>query len=211
MAERKIRAVLFDLDGVLVDAREWHYQALNQALRLFGFEVDRYDHLVTYDGLPTRKKLEMLSIEKDLPRSLHAFINQLKQENTFDLIYSQCRPSFNHRFALSQLKRDGYRMAVCSNSIQKTIRLMLDRSGISPFFEICLSAEDVAQPKPHPEIYQRAMEALQVKPSECVVLEDNQHGIAAAEAAGASVLKVQTPRDVTYAAIRAHIAGLERR
>ncbi len=53
-ALRMIKAVVFDMDGVLIDAREWHYEALNRALGLFGYEITRYDHLSTYDGLPTR-------------------------------------------------------------------------------------------------------------------------------------------------------------
>ena len=78
----KIRAIVFDMDGVLIDAREWHYEALNQALGLLGFSISRFDHLSTYDGLPTRRKLEMLSMERGLPRALHDFINALKQEYT---------------------------------------------------------------------------------------------------------------------------------
>ena len=61
---KKIKAIIFDMDGVLIEAKDWHYEALNQALKLFGFTISRYDHLVTFDGLPTRKKLEMLSMEK---------------------------------------------------------------------------------------------------------------------------------------------------
>ena len=75
----KIKAIVFDMDGVLIEAKDWHYEALNKALRLFGYEISRYDHLVTYDGLPTSKKLEMLSLEKGLPTGLHQFINQMKQ------------------------------------------------------------------------------------------------------------------------------------
>ena len=60
----EIKAIVFDMDGVLIEAKDWHYEALNRALRLFGYEISRYDHLVTYDGLPTSKKLEMLSLEK---------------------------------------------------------------------------------------------------------------------------------------------------
>jgi len=51
----KIKAIIFDMDGVLIEAKDWHYEALNKALRLFGMEISRYDHLVTYDGLPTKK------------------------------------------------------------------------------------------------------------------------------------------------------------
>ena len=67
------------MDGVLIDAKEWHYEALNKALALFGYQISRYEHLVTYDGLPTRKKLEMLSMEQGLPVQLHSFINEMKQ------------------------------------------------------------------------------------------------------------------------------------
>ena len=72
-----IKAIIFDMDGVLIDAKEWHYEALNRALSLFGLSISRYDHLTTYDGLPTKKKLEMLSLERDLPRELHSFINEM--------------------------------------------------------------------------------------------------------------------------------------
>ena len=68
-----IKAVIFDMDGVLIDAREWHYEALNRALRLFGMEISRTDHLTTFDGLPTRRKLEMLSSTNGLPVELHGF------------------------------------------------------------------------------------------------------------------------------------------
>lgn len=97
----KIKAVLFDMDGVLIDAKDWHYEALNMALSLFGMEISRYDHLVTYDGLPTKKKLEMLTLERGLPKQLHDFINDIKQEFTFQLAYAKCKPTFNHRYALS--------------------------------------------------------------------------------------------------------------
>ena len=91
-----IRCILFDLDGTLVQAKDWHYEALNKALRLFGYEISRYDHLVTYDGLPTREKLKMLSAERGLPLALHAFINEMKQKYTLDHIFNQCKPMFHH-------------------------------------------------------------------------------------------------------------------
>ena len=74
-----VKAVLFDMDGVLIDAKDWHYEALNRALGLFGIEISRYDHLHTFDGLPTKVKLEMLSEQYYLPRQLHEFVNQMKQ------------------------------------------------------------------------------------------------------------------------------------
>lgn len=81
---RKIKAILFDMDGVLIDAKEWHYEALNEALRLFGVEISRYDHLHTFDGLPTKVKLEMLGEQNFLPQELHSFINNVKQKTLYE-------------------------------------------------------------------------------------------------------------------------------
>ncbi len=102
-----IKAVIFDMDGVLIDAKDWHYEALNRALRLFGMEISRSDHLTTFDGLPTRRKLEMLTVTENLPEGLHRFLNDLKQVYTLELVSSRCRPTFAHEFALARLKARG--------------------------------------------------------------------------------------------------------
>src|SRR3990172_911957 len=107
---RKIEAVIFDMDGVLIEAKDWHYEALNRALALFGMEISRYDHLVTYDGLPTKKKLEMLSLERGLPVALHGFLNDLKQKFTLELIATRCRPTFIHQYAIAKLRSQGLRL-----------------------------------------------------------------------------------------------------
>ena len=201
----EIKAIVFDMDGVLIEAKDWHYEALNRALRLFGYETSRYDHLVTYDGLPTSKKLEMLSLEKGLPRGLHQFINQMKQAYTLDMVHTSCSPRFFHEYALSRLKAEGYRIAVASNSIRNTVQLMMEKSGLSPYLDFFLSNQDVAKAKPDPEIYLKAIQKLRLDPREVLVVEDNHNGIQAATAAGAHVMKVETVYDVNYENIMAHI------
>lgn len=206
----KIKAVLFDMDGVLIDAKDWHYEALNMALSLFGMEISRYDHLVTYDGLPTKKKLEMLTLERGLPKQLHDFINDIKQEFTFQLAYAKCKPTFNHRYALSQLHSKGYRLASCSNSIRKTMDLMFERAAIKSYFEFYLSNEDVKEPKPNPEMYLEAIRRLNLSPDECLILEDNENGIRAAKASGAHLLVVSNTQDVNFEFINTRIQEIER-
>ncbi|EFM2932899.1 HAD family phosphatase [Campylobacter jejuni] len=125
----KIKAIIFDMDGVLIEAKDWHYEALNRALKLFGMEITRYEHLTTFDGLPTKDKLKMLSLERGLPKSLHSFINELKQQYTMEIVYSLCKPRFHHEYALSKLKFEGYKMAVCSNSIRNSIKVMMKKSA----------------------------------------------------------------------------------
>jgi HAD superfamily hydrolase (TIGR01509 family) len=180
----ELRAVIFDMDGVLIDAKEWHYEALNRALNLFGFNISRYDHLTAFDGLPTRKKLEMLSRENQLPPRLHGFLNELKQVYTTEIVHTRCKPRFQHEYALSHLKAAGYRLAVASNSVRPTIELMMEKSRLRGYLDAIVSNQDVAVPKPAPEIYEKAAAELQLAPAQCLVVEDHPHGIAAARAAG---------------------------
>lgn len=207
--ENKIKAVLFDMDGVLIDAKDWHYEALNKALGLFGMEISRYDHLTTFDGLPTRVKLQMLSKKYYLPAQLHQFINDVKQSYTAEIVYQRCHPMFHHQYALSKLKQEGYRIAVCSNSIRSSIKLMMDRSGLMPYLDLIVSNEDVTKAKPDPEMYQTAIRKFGFKPEECMVVEDNPNGIQAGKASGASVLEVATVFDVNYENIKRKIGECE--
>lgn len=202
---QNIKAIVFDMDGVLIEAKEWHYEALNKALRLFGYEISRYDHLVTYDGLPTSKKLEMLSMEKGLPIGLHKFINAMKQNYTVDMVHAQCAPRFFHEYALSRLKSEGYHLAVASNSIRNTVELMMEKSNLITYLDFFLSNQDVTKAKPDPEIYTTAIKRLGLNPTEVMVVEDNHNGIQAATAAGANVMKVETVYDVNYENIVRHI------
>jgi beta-phosphoglucomutase-like phosphatase (HAD superfamily) len=205
----KIAAIIFDMDGVLIDAKDWHFEALNKALDLFGMTISRYDHLVTFDGLPTSKKLEMLSLERGLPRKLHSFINKMKQNYTTEFIFTRCNPLFQHEFALSRLKAEGYRLAVCSNSIRSTVELMLRRAQILQWFDQTMSNEDVSRPKPDPEMYVKMMQKLEVAAESALILEDNEHGIKAAIDSGAHLLKVQSVQEVSYAAIKSRIKEIE--
>ncbi|MFY7756890.1 MULTISPECIES: HAD family hydrolase [Flavobacterium] len=205
----KIKAVLFDMDGVLIDAKDWHYEALNKALRLFGTEISRYDHLVTFDGLPTKKKLEMLSLEGGFPRKLHGFINDLKQVYTMEMVYAKCKPSFNHQYTLSKLKEEGYHIAVCSNSVRNTIEIMMQKANLTQYLDFFISNQDVTHGKPDPEIYQKAIQRLGLQPEECLIVEDNENGIKAALASGAHLFKVETVDDVQFTAIMNRINEIE--
>lgn len=204
-----IKAVLFDMDGVLIDAKEWHYDTLNDALALLGLNISRTEHLAVYDGLPTRKKLEMLTKVRGLPPRLHDFLNALKQKMTYQVIIEKCRPVFHHEYALARLKREGRNVVVCSNSIRSTVEAMMRQADLLKHLDFFLSNQDVSKAKPDPEIYLTAMARLGVKPEECLVLEDNDHGIQAARASGAHVMVIGTPNDVTYERISNEISKIE--
>lgn len=199
-----IEAVIFDMDGVLIDAKDWHFAALNRALRLFGTEISVADHLTTFDGLPTRRKLELLTLTENFPQQLHGFVNELKQIYTMEIVHSKCKPVFAHEYALSALKRRGFRVGVASNSVRDTVETMMTRAGLRHYLDVMLSNEDVVHAKPDPEIYLEAMHRLGVRPEATLIVEDNEHGLRAAVASGAHVMPVRGVEDV-------HLEALDRK
>jgi beta-phosphoglucomutase-like phosphatase (HAD superfamily) len=173
----RIEAVIFDMDGVLIDARDLHFEALNHALSLFGMEILRDEHEVIYDGLPTRRKLELLSKSRGLPVGLHGLLNTVKQRRTIEIGYERCRPRFEHQFALSRLRDDGMRLAVCSNSIRATVDTLLGLAGLDDYLEFSMSNEDTVTPKPDPETSRVSIERLGLSPQSWLIVEDNEHGL----------------------------------
>ena len=192
-----IDTVLFDMDGVLIDATEWHYDALNEALEIFGFEIGREEHLARFNGMTTRKKLEILSLEKGLPRELHEIISEVKQDRTLRIAARKCFPTAAHLILLSTLKNQGMKVGVVTNSIRMTTEFMLQYSGVAKFLDVLVTNEDVENPKPAPDGYLLAMKKLGSNPANTVVVEDGMHGIQAAKAAGARVVEVRDPGDVS--------------
>lgn len=191
-----IKAILFDLDGVLVDMPEGHYISLDRALSLFGAKITRDEHESYFNGLPTRKKLEKLEELERLPLGLREFINTIKQQHTKEVIPKYCTPDYSKIIMLKHLQKSGFKLACCSNSLKETLHIMLRSAQIFDFFDLVLGNDEVVNPKPHPEIYLKAFETLGVESHECIIVEDSPHGIAAAKASGAKVLEVRGVEDV---------------
>lgn len=205
-----IRGIVFDLDGVLVDAADWHYQALNRALGLFGYGIDPKDHAQNYNGLPTLVKLPLLSRKTGFPIVLHPFVNEMKQKYTREIFLKECRPQEKITSALTQFRKRGLRLAVASNSSRATVDLALDGLGIKQYFDAVLSHEDAGAPKPHPGIYHETFRQLGLCAQDVLVLEDSGPGLEAAYASHAHVLKIDNPSDVTFENIRNHIDRITR-
>ncbi len=202
-----IKAIIFDLDGVLVDARELHYEALNRALASIDnkYVINRDEHLSTYDGLPTTKKLNMLSKKKKLPKELHEEVWRLKQEMTRKIIDEEMNYDEKMRGILRKFKSEGYKICVASNSIRESTKMMLIRKGLLEFCEFYLSNQDVVNPKPSPEMYLQSFIKLGMGPKECVIVEDSHVGRRSAFESGAHLCAVENTNDVTYEKIRTTI------
>lgn len=193
-----ISTIVFDMDGVLIDAKEWHYLALNNVLINFGLDISRSDHESLYDGLPTKVKLEQLSKSNHLPRKIHNKINDLKQIETLRLANSDCRPNFHVINVLRELHRKNFNIGLATNSVRKTTETFLSLSKINTFFDVIYTNEDVERGKPDPEIYTRICLDFGVDPKEVLVFEDNENGIKAAMEAGCKVAVVADPSDIKW-------------
>jgi len=195
-SKNRISAVIFDMDGVLIDAVEWHYEALNRALGNVGVSISEDLHRSELDGLPTRVKLDFLTNTIGLPRALHATINHVKQVETLRIAAMKCQVRLEVLGLLQTLKKAGVPTAVATNSIRMTTEVMLSLSGLRQFFTLVLTNEDVTNPKPDPEIYETACRLLGVNPDSTLVIEDSAHGVTAAESAGCRVLRLLDPNQL---------------
>ena len=191
------KLVIFDLDGVLIDSREMHYEALNRALGNVSWDyvISREEHLSSYDGLPTSRKLTMLTEKKGLPVDKHQQIWEDKQKETLEL-FSDLEHDYELMHYFQQLKHGGYQVAVASNSIRNTVKLVLLKLGVLEFVDYYVSNEDVVRNKPFPEMYWKCMTACNALPKDTVIFEDSHIGRQGALDSKAHLIAIENREDL---------------
>ena len=196
------KLIIFDLDGVLVEAKQIHYDTLNQALRELGeqYVISEAEHLSIYDGLKTTQKLELLTKNKGLHTEFYDDIWYRKQHLTIEAI-SQLQLDLQKIELFKELRDRGYKLACASNSIRRSVLVMLAKIGIIEYMDLIISNEDVKNSKPHPEMYWKAMSMMSVLPEETLIVEDSPHGLLAASRSRANVLRVDNPKDLVISKI----------
>jgi len=194
--------VIFDLDGVLIDSRDMHYEALNRALAKVSddYVINREEHLSVYDGLPTSRKLTMLTEQKGLPVDKHQQIWEDKQKATFE-IFSDLEHDFELMHYFRQLKEKDYQIAVASNSIRNTVKLVLLKLGLLEFVDYYVSNEDVNRNKPFPEMYWKCMIACNSLPKNTVIFEDSHIGRQGALDSCANLIAIENRPDLNQSKI----------
>lgn len=202
----RIKLIIFDLDGVLVEAKKIHYDALNRALGTYA--IDWNEHLSIYDGLKTYQKLDIITERKGLPKELHESVWGLKQKYTLEAL-KELKPNQTLQSVMSALSEDGYKLAVCSNSIRKTVLTVLAKLGIIEFIDLIISNEDVKNSKPHPEMYWKAISMMGCLPEETLIIEDSPYGLLAAARSKSYILRVKNPTEVTYTNIFKKLTEIE--
>lgn len=191
-----IKLIIFDLDGVLIEAKNIHFEALNEALGE-KYAISWADHLNTYDGLKTVQKLNMVTKTKELPIDLHTQIWTKKQLITQNKLKT-LQPDDALIHLMGNLVHDGYKIAVCSNSIRKTVLTVLSKLGIKEYMDVIISNEDVRNSKPHPEMYWKAISEMSCLPEETLIIEDSPYGLLAAARSKSHILRVKNTKEVIW-------------
>lgn len=207
MSQSKIKLIIFDLDGVLVETKNIHFDSLNGALEE-KYRISWPDHISIYDGLKTEQKLEMLTKRHGLPSDDYHKIWRKKQEITLRKL-KDIKQSPGLISCMEKLVDSGFRIAVCSNSIRKTVLTVLSKLGIMEFMDLVVSNEDVKNSKPHPEMYWKAISMMSVLPEETLIIEDSPYGLLAASRSKAYVLRVKNPDDVNLKNIEMKIEEIK--
>ena len=197
------KLIIFDLDGVLIDSKEIHFDALNMALANIHekYVISKVDQETTYEGLTTRSKLDILTHTRGLPRNFHDYIWNLKQQYSAKMFENLKQDDELVEIFLDILNRDIH-IAVASNSIRATLDSCLAVLGLDLLIDLSMSNEDVSHPKPNSEIYNLCMLSLDARPSSTIIFEDSDIGKQAALGCGANLVEVGSRKDLTARLIR---------
>jgi beta-phosphoglucomutase-like phosphatase (HAD superfamily)/dTDP-glucose pyrophosphorylase len=195
-------AFIFDLDGVLIDSKEIHFDALNLALSEIdsSYAISKEEQALTYEGLSTKAKLDILSYSKGLPKELHNVIWEKKQIYSSKMfqVFEKDEDLIN---IFKLIKSFNIKIGVASNAIRETVVGSLKSLGVYEFIDYALSNEDVSNPKPNPEIYKIMMSLLGSSAETTIIFEDSEIGLAAAKASLAKLFPVTERKDISLSYI----------
>ena len=200
-----IKTIIFDLDGVLVETKIIHFEALNMALKRFKYkEISLDDHNKVFDGLPTKEKLIILNKKNELPIESFSKINNYKQKITSKILKKKIKKNQNILKIFKHLYKD-YKIAVATNAVKSTLNICLEKLGVSKYIHYKLSNEDIKNPKPNPEIYLKIFIHFGIYPNEALIAEDSHYGREAAISSGAKLLPIKKLKDLTLKKIKSHL------
>ena len=182
------RAVIFDMDGVIVDSEPLHARAFERVFEEIGFGQTHGVDFPSYFG---KSDLVLWKdfVGRHRPKQPLEVLMEWKQAR-FDVLLRTEQPVFDGVLELLAVLQPRYDLALASGSRHVTIRGVLELRNLRSFFPVAVSSEDVEHGKPAPDIFLRTAELLRRKPSECCVIEDSEAGVEAALSAGMKVIGI---------------------
>lgn len=187
----KIKAIIFDMDGVLINSTKYIWKSFNKILGEEGVFIDDKS-IKKYLGFSLRDKLKLW--KKDYGIKEYDLEEFSKRAGELEFSYYRHRLGENENLKtlLKELKGKGFKLAVATSSLRWRAEKILDLLGIKDYFEVIITAEDIEKHKPNPEIFLKVAKKLNVKPKNCVVIEDAASGIEAAKRGEMKVIALLT-------------------
>ncbi len=182
-----LKAIIFDMDGVLVNSDKYVFQAYNVLLKSYGARLSEQDYS-RYLGRPLNDFLSLLRQEYGVDVGSPSEFSRKLLDIELKLMQSELTPKRNLTAFLRAAKREGVKLAVATSSPSYRAKLFLNRLGIEELFDAVVAAENVDKHKPHPDVFLKASQKIDAMPGDCVVVEDASNGVAAAKAAGMKVV-----------------------
>lgn len=190
--KRLLKAVIFDMDGVIIDSEPLHIEVVLDVLK--GLDINlSYDDITRYIGISNSYMWNELAGKYSIRKTVDELID-IQHAMNIDVLDTHediTMPGVIE--LLDEIKSNELKTAIASSSTIDYIDAVVDKLGIARHFDAIVSGEQVARGKPQPDIFIRAAESLGVSPAECVVIEDSDNGIRAARGAGMKVIGLKNP------------------
>jgi HAD superfamily hydrolase (TIGR01509 family) len=183
-------AIIFDMDGVLIDSEPLHFEVLNEVLSLDGHTLSRAEN-EEFIGTTTEAMWATLIARRGLVRPMAEY-RALYDEILLRVLRQPREPAPGVLALIQRARQLGMRLGVASSSRRLWIEATLGSLGLSESFDTLVSGDDVVRGKPDPQIYLLAAQRLGLSPRRCLAIEDSPNGVQSARAAGMAVLGVRT-------------------
>jgi len=200
-----MKAVIFDMDGVIVDSEPRHERAFLEVLSEIGYADCHGLRFADYIGRADRE-LWVDFLARHKPVQTMEQLLAMKRERVVEIIRRE-QPVFDGLPELIKKLATQYRLAVASGSVRQVVQEVLSLEGLREFFPVVVSSADVKRGKPAPDIFLRAAELLEVSPKDCWVIEDSKPGVAAGVAAGMQVIAITNTHVATELTQAAYVVS----
>lgn len=187
-----IKAFIFDMDGVIIDSEPLHFESDRRTMKEYGIIISD-EILNQYVGITNFRMWRELIERFQLKATVETLLDKQMQHKCQLINESPMVPIEGVLELLTVLKHQGIKTGLASSSNRDFIELILDKLQLTSYFEVVVSGEDIVNGKPAPDIFLKAAELLDVSPEQCMVLEDSEHGVNAAKAAGMVCIGYKNP------------------
>ncbi|MFO7966770.1 MAG: HAD family phosphatase [Archaeoglobaceae archaeon] len=188
-----VRGIIYDMDDLLVDSHHLHVKSVEVTIQQYGYTIDDIPQWLWSESMGKR----LIDFLNDLVKVLQLdesveTLNQRRSQIFLKLVGEELQPLPGALGSL-ELLNNHFKIGLASSGTKKYLDMVMDKFGITEYFQVVVSAEEVEHGKPHPEVYLKACSKLRLSPPECLVFEDATHGIRSAKKAGCKCIGVKNP------------------